>query len=132
MALTQKDYQKAYRIRQKAKKQARLAAKSKKELRQAKSPLERASVSHTHMQRCLAGLVDDVDKVCASYDGNITTVVGPTFGPVHITGTDALWAYSIANGISEEQCLDGRVPVGTGIDTEWFPANDCPELASDR
>ena len=96
MALSAQEKQKAYRIRQKAKKQARLNTESKKELRQSKSLREVQTACDTHMQRCLAGLVDDVDKVYASYGPDGTTIVGPSFGPVHITGKDALRAYNMA------------------------------------
>ena len=99
MALTAKEKQKAYRIRQKTKKQIRVNREINKIKRQDMSPRQIQIADDTHMQACLAGRVDVVDKVYASYGPDGTTIVGPSFGPIHVRGKGALKAYNMARGL---------------------------------
>ena len=57
----------------------------------------------TLAQRCLDGTASEqeynsLDRCYASYVGDVFTYVGPSFGPLTITGSNALKAWNRVNG----------------------------------
>ncbi|GAG08028.1 unnamed protein product, partial [marine sediment metagenome] len=84
MALTQEQKQKAYRIRQKAKKDRAKVKSIAKKSRKSTDPRMKEIESDSHMQACLDGKADDVQGHFKRIGGGFTTYVGPTYGPVTI------------------------------------------------
>ena len=93
MAQTKAEKQKAYRIRKKLKEQAKGALVDKRTDRLLRDDRQSQIERDTEILNSLDG-ADSVPCVCASYDGETTTIVGPAFGPVYITGANARKAYN--------------------------------------
>lgn len=121
MALSAKEKQKAYRMRQKLKKESRFSTEAKRESRRSMSPKQLQTSSDTYMNACLDGKVDRVEGVYARYDGEKATLVGPSFGPVYVS-ENPIYAFSLASGNTEESILEGRtdISLNSGIDMKWF------------
>jgi hypothetical protein len=84
MALSAQEKQKAYRIRQKAKKDRAKVKSVAKKQRKSIDPRQKQIEEDTYMQRCLDGLEDVVVGHYRRIGGGFTTVVGPGYGPVTI------------------------------------------------
>jgi hypothetical protein len=84
MALSAQEKQKAYRIRQKVKKDRAKVKSVAKKSRKSTDPKMKEIESDSYMQACLDGKVDDIQGNFRRIGGGFTTYVGPTYGPVTV------------------------------------------------